>query len=180
MGHYEDHTAEIGYPAQYMKTSLSTHLIRLADIYLVYAEAIMGNDTITSDADAVEAYNAVRRRAIKTHTDVSEITFMDLYRERRLELAMEGDNWYDLVRLHYYNPEKAKYLINSQERGYYEGLKSYYKGEITKAEVTITSLKLNITNDDDFRIPFPDVDALMNPSLLDSTSYDFDFSTIEY
>jgi hypothetical protein len=32
---------------------------------------------------------------------------------------MEGQAWYDLVRLHYYDPGKALALIGSQDRGSY-------------------------------------------------------------
>jgi hypothetical protein len=38
-------------------------ILRLADVYLVYAEAILGNDGTTSDADALAYFNKVRARA---------------------------------------------------------------------------------------------------------------------
>jgi hypothetical protein len=136
VGHYEgDHKAEAGVPARRMATNLATHLIRLADVYLIYAEAIMGNNASTTDAEALKYFNAVRKRAIATHTDVTSINFMDIFNERRLEFATEGDNWYDLVRLHYYNPALAKQIINAQERGSYGRLTEYYKGTISKSQV---------------------------------------------
>lgn len=45
-----------------MANGLSTHILRLSDIYLVYAEAVLGNSESTSDASALAAFNAVRSR----------------------------------------------------------------------------------------------------------------------
>lgn len=182
VGHFDgDHKAEAGVPARRMATNLATHLIRLADVYLIYAEAILGNNASTTDPEALKYFNAVRKRAISSHTDVASINFMDIYKERRLELATEGDNWYDLVRLHYYNPALAKQLINGQERGSYGRLKEYYKGTITRSQVPVYSYKVNITDDKKFTIPFPEVDLAMNPNLRDNVEpVEFDFSSIGY
>jgi len=181
VGHYEDHTAEIGYPARRMATSLATHLLRLADIYLIYAEAVLGNSESTADATALEMFNRVKRRAIPTWTDATSISFDDIFNERRREFSCEGDNWYDYVRLSYYNPQKAMDMINNEERGYYNNLKGYYNGEVDKDQVDITSFKVNITSVDKFRIPFPETDLTMNPNLRDDVEpVPFDFDQIEY
>lgn len=182
VGHYEgDHSDEIGYPAARMATSLSTHVLRLADIYLIYAEAVLGNNESTSDPEALRLFNAVRKRAIPSHVNVTSLTFEDIFKERRLELALEGDNWYDFVRLHYYKPELAKQMINAQERGTYNNLQGYYDGDIEKSEVTINSFKVNITDDKKFTIPFPEIDLAMNPNLMENVEpVPFDFSTIPY
>ena len=80
-----------------MHTPLSTHLLRLSDVYLIYAEAVLGNGTSTNDASALSAFNAVRARALKgNHEDVSSITFEDIYKERRLNLLLketDGMTW---------------------------------------------------------------------------------------
>ena len=182
VGHFEgDHTAEAGVPARRMATDLATHILRLADVYLIYAEAILGNNESTSDSEALRVYNAVRKRAISSHENVSSITFQDIFKERRLELALECDNWYDFVRLHYYKPELAKQWLNAQERGYYNNLQGFYNGEADKSDVTIGSFKINITDDSKFQLPFPEVDLSMNPNLRsDVEPVPFDFSTIEY
>jgi hypothetical protein len=182
VGHFEgDHKDEAGVPARRMATDLATHILRLADVYLIYAEAILGNNATTSDPEALKVFNAVRKRAIPSHTDVTSISFEDIFKERRLELALECDNWYDFVRLHYYNPELAKQWLNAQERGSFNGLRQYYDGEIEKSEVTIESFKVNITSDSKFQLPFPEVDLAMNPNLRDDVEpVPFDFSTIEY
>ncbi len=89
-------------------------LLRLADVYLVYAEAILGNNPSTTDADALLYFNMVRERS-----GVDPVTELDedvIFNERRIELACEGQYWYDLVRLSYYNPVKAVDLLNNQQR----------------------------------------------------------------
>jgi len=87
-------------------------LLRLADVYLMFAEA----DNEVNNGPSTEAYkylNQVRRRAfgldINTPSEVdyenlTYDTFLDaVYLERRLELAFEGHRWFDLVR----RPERA-------------------------------------------------------------------------
>jgi hypothetical protein len=98
-------------------TEINTYMLRLADVYLIYAEAILGNAPSTSDSRALQYFNAVRTRA--GLAEKTSITWDDIYRERRLEFAMEGQAWYDIVRLHYYAPAKAIALLNSQDRGTY-------------------------------------------------------------
>jgi hypothetical protein len=179
VGNTEDHKAEYGSPSLRMATSLSTHLIRLADVYLIYAEAVLGNQSSTTDPEALRLFNAVRQRSIPTAVDETSLTFEKIFKERRLELALEGDNWYDFVRLHYYNPTLAKEWINKQERGTFNNLKSYYKNEIPQSGVTLNSYKLNLTDDSKFFLPFPTVDLSMNKHLMDDP-VDFDFGSIGY
>jgi len=179
VGNTEDHKAEYGSASLRMATSLSTHILRLADVYLVYAEAVLGNQASTSDPEALRLFNLVRQRGIANAPAKTSLTFMDIFNERRLELSCEGDNWYDLVRLHYYNPTLAKQLINRQERGTYNNLKAYYRDEMDQDAVTVNSFKVNLTDDTKFFLPFPDVDISMNKHLLEAP-VEFDFSTIGY
>jgi len=89
-------------------------ILRLADVYLIYAEAILGNNASTTDADALLYFNKVRARA-----GVDPVASLDIdviYRERRIEFAFEGQYWTDLVRLSYYNPTKAIDIVNNQRR----------------------------------------------------------------
>ena len=179
VGNTEDHKAEYGSASLRMATSLSTHIIRLADIYLIYAEAELGNQASTSDPEALRVFNLVRKRAISNATLETSLTFEKIFNERRLELACEGDNWYDFVRLHYYNPTLAKQWINRQERGTYNNLKEYYRDEVAQDAVTLNSFKANLTDDSKFNLPFPDVDISMNKHLLEEP-VEFDFGTIGY
>jgi len=175
VGNNADHIAEMGMSmAGQMATGLSTHILRLADIYLVYAEAILGNNASTSDAQALGAFNAVRKRA--GVSEKSAITFDDIFKERRLELAYEGDFWYDFVRLAYYKPNEALAILNAQNRKNYLGITSYQMdgvdGKITVGEDGKVKPRIN----DDFNAgqpygisvfttPFPLSDLQMNPNL---------------
>ncbi len=87
-----------------------TILLRLADIYLIYAEAVLGNNGSTSDGKALLYFNQIRTRA--GLDPVSSIDADLLFKERRIELAAEGEYWFDIVRLSYYNPTKALGLLN--------------------------------------------------------------------
>jgi hypothetical protein len=92
--------------------------LRLAEVYLIYAEAIMGNNTTTSDPDALLYYNKVRARA--GVDPLSAITFDGLITERRIEFAFEGNYWMDMVRLSYWNTGKALSIINAQNRTFFD------------------------------------------------------------
>jgi hypothetical protein len=93
-------------------------LLRLADVYLVYAEAILGNNTSTSNPEALKFFNKVRVRA--GVDPVAMINLDTLLKERRIEFAFEGQYWLDLVRLSYWNPTKAVSIINNQQRVSFE------------------------------------------------------------
>lgn len=107
---------------------LNTHMLRLAEVYLNLVEAIMGNNTSTTDATARIYFNKVRYRAeMPEKANGEAITSEELRYERRIELAMEGQYWYDLVRRGYYEQDKVVQYLNSQNRNagyeYIEGTK---------------------------------------------------------
>jgi len=89
-------------------------LLRLADVYLIYAEAILGSSASTSDGEALKYFNKVRTRA--GVDPVSTINIDSILKERRVEFAFEGQYWLDLVRLSYWNPTKAVNILNNQKR----------------------------------------------------------------
>lgn len=171
VGNAKDNEAEGGGFIAFMKTNLSTHLLRLADVYLIYAEAILGNNASSTDPDALEAFNAVRRRSIAGYTDAEEFTFNDIMDERRRELAYEGDNWFDYVRLHYYKPDEAIAMLAAQERGSYSG------NAASDDPITLNSVKYT-PGHGDFLLPIPEGDLLKNPNLA-KEPVAFDFSTMK-
>ena len=71
-------------------------VLRYADVLLMKVEAIMGNNTTTSDPIALAAYNAVHTRGLTTA--VSSVSKTDLLKERRTEFAFENQRLYDLIR----------------------------------------------------------------------------------
>jgi hypothetical protein len=74
------------------------HIFRLADVYLMKAEALVrgGGD----NAEATELVNALRRRAFDDDPAklLSNVTLDDIYKERRFELAWEGYTRQDMIR----------------------------------------------------------------------------------
>ena len=178
VGNNADHIAGSGKGMARMATALATHILRLADVYLIYAEAKLGNSASTSDAGALAAFNAVRSRSIKNVTPKASLTFDDIFNERRKELSCEGDNWFDLVRLSYYNAEGAKDRIAAQERGSWDKIDAYFKGEAQASDVTLGSWKV-VRSNIQFTIPFPDTDLAANPRLSEEP-VSFDFSSIGY
>lgn len=181
VGNDNDHKIGIGHSMARMATSLSTHLLRLADVYLIYAEAVLGNNASTTDPKALKAFNDVRGRSLQGYEPKTSITWQDIWKERRLELACEGDRWYDYVRWHYYEPAKAIAEIKAQRRNQYIGLGQYYKTGVLDPEVTYydTSAAAPNVTDAHFQLPFPDTDLTMNPNLL-LDPVEFDLSTIQY
>ncbi|THU40060.1 RagB/SusD family nutrient uptake outer membrane protein [Niastella caeni] len=95
-----------------MNTGINTMILRYADILLIYAEAVMGSASSTSETTALAAFNKVRARAGLTAK--TSITKDELLRERRVEFAFEGDYWFDIQRQGY---AKAKQMIEAQNRG---------------------------------------------------------------
>lgn len=72
-------------------------VIRYADVLLMYAEALNENNKVDL---ALTNLNRIRARvAMPTFTGLSKDQTRDkIYIERRFELAMEGQRWFDLVR----------------------------------------------------------------------------------
>ena len=94
------------------------YLIRLADMYLTYAEAILGTGNSTSNAKALEKYNGIRKRA--GVSEANSITFRDIMQERRREFAFESVTWFDVLRLRYREGDAAalEYVNNGYGSGY--------------------------------------------------------------
>lgn len=189
VGDNNDHVLGSGTSMGRMATSLSTHLLRLADVYLIYAEAVLGNNSSTTDAKALEVFNKVRARAygisyvdfVGTTDAVTSLTFETIWKERRLELATEGDRWYDFVRLHYYKPEQAIAEIKAQKRSTITGLKELYTSGVYDPNTSYYDKNPTIPNINDthFKLPFPDTDITMNEHLLEP-AVDHDMSQYKY
>jgi hypothetical protein len=170
-----DHEQALGITPKNMCNGLATHILRLSDVYLIYAEAKLGNGSSTSDASALEAFNAVRNRAIPTASPKTSITFDDIWKERRLELAGEGDRWYDFVRLAYYNPTRAINELKSQRRNAYNGYNSlalaYYESDYQSWVVDPSTTYYDTTTpapsvtEDSFTLPLPTEDLVYNKHL---------------
>jgi hypothetical protein len=78
------------------------HVIRMAELVLIKAEVLARQGKL---AEAVAQYNKVRTRAgltrhvLGTNVTTQADVLAAILKERRIELALEGDRWPDLVRL---------------------------------------------------------------------------------
>jgi len=171
-GNNADHVAECGGSAARMAYGVATHILRLADVYLIYAESMVlqGNG---SDASAVEAFNKVRGRSVKGYwgNPKTSITFDDVWKERRLELAGEGDRWYDFVRRSYYDMDGCIAEIKAQHRNAIWNCDGTYKTYFESGTWDISGIQYdsdttvpNVTPGT-FTLPFPTEDVALNPNL---------------
>jgi hypothetical protein len=141
---------------------MNTYMLRLAEVYLIYAEAVLGNNPSTGDGQALKYYNAVRTRAgVATKT---VITWDDIFNERRLELAMEGQEWYDIVRLHYFDPAKALTILKNQDKGTYR-IVANAATNATSWTVTSDVSAYYMVSESNFMIPYPASELTAAPNL---------------
>lgn len=104
------------------------HIIRLADVYLMYAEAVLGANESTTDSKALEYFNEIHYTRAGL-TAASSLTFEDILKERRFEFAFESLRWLDLKRYYYRKPAEALELLNNQKRELVYVLKDGYNGK---------------------------------------------------
>jgi starch-binding outer membrane protein, SusD/RagB family len=74
-------------------TAKNYRVLKYSDILLIRAEAAAELGIMTEATDRV---NQIRVRA--GLTELANVTINDVWRERRLEMAMEHDRWFDLIR----------------------------------------------------------------------------------
>ena len=154
----------------------NTYMLRLAEMYLIYAEAVLGNSASTSDATALQYVNRIRNRAgLPNLTDNTgapiPLTLDIIMNERFKEFAIEGMAWYDLVSLYYWNPQKALSILNSQDRGFYyvtpDNVNNASTWTIKKtpwANPPANPRKIN-ANSGNFVLPIPAVEMAQAPWL---------------
>lgn len=107
------------YPFMYKLRSGNNSIIkyRYADVLLLKAEALIAQGKLS---DAAQIINQIRKRAGLDNLDSSVTSnaddLLDAYLdERRMELAFEGQRWYDLVRLN--KVEKVMNAIYAKDSG---------------------------------------------------------------
>jgi len=153
----------------------NTYMMRLAEMYLIYAEAVLGNNASTADPLALAYFNKVHTRAglaPYTVTDpvtgaATPLTLDIILSERFKEFAMEGMGWYDLVSLHYYNPQKAYAILNSQDRGLFFTAPDVMPNptEWTFTKTSWFAERTIIANDGNFLLPIPNTELTQAPNL---------------
>ncbi len=90
------HVRRKGYFATTNQVGQNTIVFRLSDVFLMLAEAYNQSG---NDAKALENFNKVRTRAkLASASGSGADLFEQIKKERRLELCLEGDRYFDLVR----------------------------------------------------------------------------------
>ncbi len=158
-------------------SGINTYMLRLAEVYLNYAEAALGNNESISDAenkDVLDRFNELRRRAnvpVK-----SKITYEDIRHENRVEFAFEGLYWYQLIRRGYYKQQEVVNYCNNQHRNasYYTSSTHEYKlpDDYTKPASVSTATAKHLT------LPMADTDQTKNPNL--KTDANGNINTVAY
>lgn len=132
------------------------HIIRYADALLMYAEAL---NEIGQTPKAHVYLNRVRERAMNSsdhnYENLSEQDFRTaVWLERRLELAMEGHRWFDLVRT-------GRFI---------ETMKAHAAYEASVAENNKVEIAQNI-QDYMVLMPIPQREVDLNPNLQQNQGY---------
>ena len=148
-----------------MNSGLNTYMLRLGEVYLNLAEATLGNNASTTDANALSAINTLRLRAGLTAK--TSLTYADIIHERRVELCMEGQYWYDLVRRAYYKQQEVINYINGQQRGVivpilYDNITNTVSVDASKSN---SSRAVGVANETTFLLPYPETEVIQNPLL---------------
>lgn len=135
----------------------NTYMMRYAELLLIHAEAALNGGGPVSAGTV--SLNKVRRRAGLQNID--NPTLDDIFHERRIELALECEFWYDVVRL---GTNQAITYLSDVEKGFFSD---------NTISATVNSQKFT-PNADDLLLPYPATETTNNPALLeDPVPYDF-------
>jgi hypothetical protein len=125
-------------------------IFRLADAYLMAAEAVLRGGTGASTTDALNYVNAIREKAFGStagNIDATGLTLQFILDERARELYWEGYRRTDLIR---YGQLTGGTYIWQWKGGVQAGI--------------ATNVKYNL-------FPIPDADLGANPNLVQNTGY---------
>ena len=95
------------------------------------------------------------------------MTYEDIRRERRLELCLEGQYWYDLVRRAYYKQQEVLNYITGQDRGTAIPVVWDADTQTLKRDEDSDETKRAIGDVDSsiFLLPYPESETVQNPLL---------------
>lgn len=123
-------------------------MFRLADVYLMYAEAVLRGGAGGSQAQAIEYVNQIRRRAYTDNSgDVTTLSLDFILDERARELFWEGHRRTDLIRFGRFTT--GTYLWP-------------WKGGVKDGRAVADYRNL---------FPIPSADIVANPNLTQNTGY---------
>ena len=143
-------------------SGVNTYMMRLAEVYLNYAEAVLGNNAATNDPTALSYFNALRLRAGVPAKN--SIGYEDLRHEFRVETAFEGLYWYFLIRRGYYQQQEVVNYVNNQYRN-----ASYYSSSTHEYKLSDSYAKpgpsVSVATARNLVLPLPETDSTKDPLL---------------
>ncbi|HYF68127.1 MAG TPA: RagB/SusD family nutrient uptake outer membrane protein [Ohtaekwangia sp.] len=169
---------DVGTSISNQAVPLNQYILRLADVYLVYAEAAIGPGSSVTDATndpaALEYYHMVRDRGVvqangELTARKTSITFEDVFNERRVEFGMEGINWFDVKRRFYRNPNEAIQYLNTQRTA--DRYRIIDNGSDNETRNTWAAYELDptvsplIATEEKMFLPIPASEVTVNPNL---------------
>ncbi len=147
-----DMVTRVWYPTKYIKGGNidNQHIIRVAEMLLTRAEAIVRGNLPAGQAQALADLNRVRTRARLPAYDATRDGSLEtaIERERAVELMFEGHRWFDLVRT-----GRALTVLASVPRSNAPG---------SPARLTAAGRQV---------MPIPNVDIINNPNLVQNSAY---------
>ncbi len=154
--------------------AINQYILRLADVYLIYAEAVLGAAASTSDQTALGYFNTVRTRA--GLQPKSSISFMDILIERRVEFCLESMFWFDIKRYFYREPQAAVDYLNAQQREYnYDRISSSNDPNLWESYRLDETPNSYVLYESQMFLPVPAAEVLVNPMLSEAAvEYEFD------
>jgi hypothetical protein len=149
------------------------HMIRYGEVLLTYAEAKLELGTL-SQTDLDYTVNKLRDRVGMHHMILSELTAWsmdirtEIYRERRIEMAMEGMRYFDILRL------KQGSLLAAPVKGMRKDLVAAWSWQVPMvagyaADANgdmIIDVNRQFVDPKNYLWPVPQTEYLQNPNLL--------------
>lgn len=141
---------------QLTKSAVNMHILRYADALLMLSEAL---NEVGQTELGLSYLNQVRQRAFNdlshNYEGLSKEEFREaVWLERRLELALEGHRWFDLVR-------SGRWVVRMREHGQNEAALS----ESNKIEITENIREYMVL------MPIPQYEINLNPDLEQNPGY---------
>ena len=162
------------------------HLIRFAEVLLIYAEAIFEKNGFISDSDLNKSINLIRQRVgmpslTNTFATTNGLDMREEIRcERTVELALEGFRWDDLRRWKIAEtvlpnaimgikiigtPWAKPILVGGQNRNPYENKSWIDKTDHNGFIITENASERSFDPIKDYLLPLPSKEILLNPEL---------------
>ena len=148
-------------------SGINTYMLRLAEVYLNYVDATMGNSDQTNDPTALRYFNLIRQRAKVPAKNV--VTYEDLRHEFRMEFAFEGLYWFQLLRRSYSHQQEVVNYLNNQNRN-----ASYFDNETKTYKLSDNYVApgpdVDVATAADLVLPMADADQTKDPLLKPDTN----------